>query len=346
MDTAITDSETIAREAGAFKASGIAAVPDIAGVVALRKERCEARLGGWRAALLVLVTGGAALMPLGASAASAPAVTADVAVAAQVDSDIVAPKSAAQWMEHATVLRETQPVNWVAVRDAYEKAADLGSLPVMSHVGWIYEQGLLGEPELAEAVRWYAPVAEAGRDDFAIKLGWLYLQPELGPDRLASERWFQLAIERDSASARVALASVLVADAQGGLQIERIYEAHELLETALQQGHPLAARFLARIHVEQIGDYPSTEDSRLYYTRLAAESGQALMQGWLAQRYVAGDGVPQDRQEAAFWAALAAAGADPAGMQLHRSLQAQLSEEERRTVLERTMSWALQAGRG
>lgn len=249
--------------------------------------------------------------------------------------------SASEWMERATRMRATPPVDWLAVRQAYEQAAALGSLPAMSHVGWIYEQGLTGAPDLATAAKWYEPVAESGQDEFAIKLGWLYLQADLGPDRARSEHWFQTAIQRDSAAARVALASVLVADAQGGLHVERIHEAHALLETAMAQGHPLASRFLARIHVEQIGDYPSTEASRLYYTRVAAEDGQAMMQAWLAQRYLDGDGVPRDPMEAAFWAALAAAGGDPLGLQLHQRLQAQLVDEQQLAVLERTLAWAL-----
>src|SRR5690606_5637023 len=144
----------------------------------------------------------------------------------------------------------------------------LGSLPAMSHVGWLHEQGLGAPVNLVEAARWYAPVAQAGQDDFSLKLGWLYLQPELGPDREQSEHWFQTAIARNSAAARVALASVLVADALGGQHPERVVEAHALLETALDQGHPLASRFRARIHVEEIGGHPSTPESRLHYTRL------------------------------------------------------------------------------
>lgn len=286
-----------------------------------------------RRAMLAVVLGLATMGPGRITAGSAPIPT---------EAGQVASRSAAEWLAQAQAARQAEPVDWVAVREAYEAAAALGSLPAMSQVGWIHEQGLGTPVDLVAAARWYAPVAKGGQDDFAIKLGWMYLQPELGPDRAQSEAWFQTAIARDSAAARVALASVLVADAQGGRDPARVTEAQALLETALRQGHPLASRFLARIHVEQIGGYASTPASRLHYTRLAAEDGQGLMQAWLAQRYLDGDGVPQNLLEAAFWAALAAANHEPLGQQLHVSLQSQLSEAQRRQVMERSIAWTLQ----
>lgn len=249
-------------------------------------------------------------------------------------------RSAADWLAIAEASMARHPRDWQEIRHAYEVAAALGSLQAMSYVGWIHEHGHGTPRDLALAARWYGPVADSGADAFSIKLGWLYLRPELGADRVASEHWFGQAIARGSDSARVALASVWVADAHGG-DTRRLDEAHALLLTALEHGHPLASRFLARIHVEGIGGYPSTPELRLHYTRLAANDGQALMQGWLARRYLQGDGVPPDRLEAAFWAALSAAGEDPLGRELHADLQRELNDAQRRTVMERTVAWAL-----
>lgn len=264
------------------------------------------------------------------------------AASAQASSPTAAPADVAAWLQQAETLRQSAEVDWLAVRQAYEQAAALGSLPAMSYVGWIHEQGLGTPVNLVEAARWYAPVAEGGQNEFAIKLGWMYLQPALGPDRLRAEQWFQTAIARDSAAARVALASVLVADALGGLQPQRVPEAVALLEAAMAQGHPVASRFLARVHVEQVGGFASTAESRLFYTRQAAADGHAPMQAWLAQRYLDADGVPADLPEAAFWAALAAAQQDPHGQQLHRHLQARLTDEQRRAVMQRSLAWSLQ----
>ncbi len=248
-----------------------------------------------------------------------------------------------QKLDDAARLRQESPVDWRAVQAAYESAAALGSRVAMSHVGWMHENGKGTPVDLQEAARWYEPVAEAGQTEYAIKLGWLYLDPALGPDRQQSTQWFQRAIDSDSSDARVALASVWVADAMGGNDAH-LNEAHHLLEQALQQGHPLASHFLARIHVEQIGGYESSAASRLRYTQLAAQDGHAPMQVWLAQRYLDGDGVTQDRLAAATWAALAAAQGDRDGIALHETVQADLSDEERREVLQRTLTWAMERG--
>ncbi len=259
------------------------------------------------------------------------------------DPDSLANRRIRQHLDEAARLRQLSPVDWRAVRAAYESAAALGSRVAMSHVGWMHEQGKGTPVDLSEAARWYEPVAEAGQTEYAIKLGWLYLDPALGPDRQQSTQWFQRAIDSDSSDARVALASVWVADAMGGNDAH-LNEAHHLLEQALQQGHPLASHFLARIHVEQIGGYESSAASRLRYTQLAAQDGHAPMQVWLAQRYLDGHGVTQDRLAAATWAALAAAQGDRDGVALHETLQADLSEEDRREVLQRTLAWAMERG--
>jgi len=244
-------------------------------------------------------------------------------------------------LERAAALRRQSPVDWPAVLAAYRAAAELGSPKAMSHVGWMHENGKGTAVNLKEAAQWYQRVAESGREEYAIKLGWLYLDPALGPNRGQAEAWFEQAIEQhDSADARVALASVWVADAQSG-NSSRLIEAHQLLEQALDQNHPLGSYCLARIHVEGIGNYPATEKSRLEYTQLAAQAGHAPMQLWLAQRYLNGNGVSPDRIAAATWAALAAAQGEAEGVGLHQALHEELDAEERKEVLQATLAWAL-----
>ena len=104
----------------------------------------------------------------------------------------------------------------------------------------------------------------------------------------------------------------------------------------------MAALFLARLYVEGIGGHPTDAELGAKYTRISAEDGQALMQGWLARMYLEGRGVEADRMEAAFWAALAASAGDPLGRQLHAALSGSMAEEERQAVMTRTMRWALE----
>lgn len=235
------------------------------------------------------------------------------------------------------------PPNWRAAHAAFGRAAELGSVRAKSYLGWLYEQGHGVDTNHVTAARWYAEVADAGVHDYAVKLGWMYMgSSSLTPDREKAEYWFGQAIAGDHLAANIALASVLIADALGGKSVERVFEARSLLEVALDGGERLAAFFLARLYVEGVGGHPIEDDLGARYTRMSAEDGHSQMQGWLAQMHLQGRGVPTDRLEAAFWAALAAAGDDPLGRRLHATLSETLSAEEQKTVLERTFRWALE----
>lgn len=238
---------------------------------------------------------------------------------------------------------EQNPPDWTGARAGFERAAALGSLRAQSYLGWMYEHGHGVEVDHEQAARHYAALADAGVHEFSLKLGWMYLgRSELTPDRVRAEYWFQHGIAGGHLPANIALASVLIADAVGGLAVERVDEARSLLEPALEGGQALAAFFLARLYVEGIGGHPRDPDLAADYTRISAEEGHPQMQGWLAQMYLDGAGVPVDMREAAFWAALAASGGDQTGARIHQTLSESLSDEERQAVLERTVRWALE----
>lgn len=240
-------------------------------------------------------------------------------------------------------LMSLDPPDWKGARGLFEEAAALGSLPAASHLGWMHEQGMGVETDHELAAQWYQRVAEGGVQDYALKLGWMYLgSSRLAPDRARAEYWFGRALEAGHLPANIALASVLIADAVGGVGVERMDEARGMLETALAGDLPLAAFFLARLYVEGMGGHPTDPVVGARYTRISAENGQPLMQGWLARMYLEGAGVEADRSEAAFWAALAAAGGDPLGRELHATLTGSMSDEERQALMTRTMRWALE----
>jgi uncharacterized protein len=239
-------------------------------------------------------------------------------------------------------LMEQTPPDWDGARILFERAARNGSLRASTYVGWMYENGHGVTRDHVVAARWYADAADGGVHEFALKLGWMYLgNSQLDPDRERAERWFAKAIDGGHYPANIALASVLIADALGGKGVERVFEARALLEIALEEDHALAAFFLARLYVEGIGGHPVDEDLGATYTRISAEDGQALMQGWLASMYLEGRGVPRDQLEAAFWAALSASGGDQLGQRLHHSLTEALSDDAHSQVMERAMRWRI-----
>ncbi len=260
-----------------------------------------------------------------------------------LSSALAASETADQLEARAQQLMSVDPPDWGGAYEQFEQAAALGSLSAASYLGWMHEHGHGVEVDHEAAAVWYRKVAEGGVHDYSVKLGWMYLGgSQLEVDRALAEQWFGRAIAAGYLPAHVALASVLVADALGGTATDRVYEARALLESALEGDVALAAFFLARLYVEGIGGHPVDEALGAKYTRISAEDGQALMQGWLARMYLEGRGVEADRMEAAFWAALAASGGDPLGRQLHAALIESMSEDERQAVMTRTMRWALE----
>jgi uncharacterized protein len=258
------------------------------------------------------------------------------ASASQVD-----PDSDPETRAHAYLALD--PPDWDAALAAFIEAAEAGSPTAMSYVGWLHEQGH-GVPRDGErAAEWYARAALAGARDFAVKLGWMYLGGDGVPrDRGKAEYWFGQAIEAGHGPGRIAWASVLIADAQGGRNPEGVFEAQELLEAALAQGFPLAAYFLARLYIEGIGSHPVDDDLAALYTRIGAESGYPRMQGWLALMYYEGRGVDQDPVAAAQWANLAAANGDAMGNRLRLALEEELDPEQVDSARKQALEWALQ----
>jgi uncharacterized protein len=234
------------------------------------------------------------------------------------------------------------PPDWDTARNAFLEAAEAGSPTAMSHLGWMYEEGHGVAVNGPVAAEWYARAAAAGAPEYALKLGWMYLIGDLvEQSRTLAEFWFVVAIEAGHSPARIALASVLIADAQGSINPQRVGEARELLEQALADGHPTAAFFLARLYIEGLGGHPMDEAMAAHYTRLGAEQGNAQMQGWLAFMYVQGRGVERDYVAAATWAYLAAAGGDDFGDELRQLLEAQLGPEDIDRARQAAVDWAV-----
>ena len=242
----------------------------------------------------------------------------------------------------AHALMELDPPDWAGARAAFEAAAAEGSPTAMSYLGWMHEEGHGVPRDAREAARWYEAAAEAGAHDMAVKLGWMYLAGEgVERDRAQSELWFGRAIDAGHSPARIALASVLIADALGGRDPERVSEARSLLLLALDDGYEVASFFLARLYIEGIGGHPVDDELAARYTRIGAESGNAQMQGWLALMHFEGRGVAMDPVASLKWASLAAAGGDNLGDQVRRALEENLDPERVDEARRQAVEWAL-----
>jgi TPR repeat protein len=244
--------------------------------------------------------------------------------------------------ERAHALMAGDPPDWEGARAAFAEAAAAGSPTAMSYLGWIHEHGHGVPVDGRQAALWYARAAELGAHDLAVKLGWMYLGGEGVPrDRVLAEHWFARAVDAGHSPGRIAWASVLIADAQGGLGVERVHEARGLLELALADGFPLAAFFLARLYIEGIGGHPVDDALAARYTRIGADDGNAQMQGWLALMYAEGRGLEADPVLACMWANLAAAGGDRLGNQIRVMLESELDPIQVAEARQRAVDWAM-----
>ncbi len=236
---------------------------------------------------------------------------------------------------------QNEPPDLEEARQWLESAAENGSVEAMGEVGWLYEQGLGVEPDSVRALTFYEQAYEAGENDYGIRIGWMYIQGfGLDPDRALGEAWFRRVIEdRDDSQARLALASVLIADAVNNVQPDPAPEVIELLTKALEDDLPVAAHYLARLYMEGLGTVPANPERAVHFTRIGAEAGNPQMQGWMAMLHLRGDGVPRDLIEAHTWASLSAAGGDPAGEQIRRELASQLDRDSLMEARRRAFAW-------
>jgi len=245
-----------------------------------------------------------------------------------------------QRLEAGRHLQMAQP-DLVEARRWLEAAAGGGSVEAMGAAGWLYQQGLGVEPDADRALDYYTQAYEAGEDEYGLRIAWMHVQGlGMEPDRIQGEEWFRRVIdERDNSAARLALATLLVSDAMSSLRPDRAAEARDLLTRALDDGMEEAAYYLARMHIEGVGNVPADRGLAARYTRMGAEAGNPQMQGWMAVLHARGEGVPMDLVEAHKWASLAASGGDATGEQLRRELGARLERTELHEARRRALLW-------
>ncbi|MCG5514627.1 MULTISPECIES: tetratricopeptide repeat protein [unclassified Ectothiorhodospira] len=248
--------------------------------------------------------------------------------------------SVAQMEAEAQAHLQETPPNYPQAHLWFEQAANQGSPQAAAYLGWLYEHGHGVEPDPSLAIAWYAQAVETGAHRYTLHLGWMHLNGELIPvDRVASEAWFRRGIKADYAPARVALASVWIADATGGLEPHRTLEAETLLHEAHEQGEPNAVYFLARLYLEGIGDVEADPDQAFHFTHQGAQAGHPTLQAWLSELYLQGRGVEASRVKAAKWASLSAAAGDPVGTQMLQLLQHELDAEVLEAGREQALAW-------
>lgn len=225
-------------------------------------------------------------------------------------------------------------------------AAEGGSSEAMASLAWLYTKGFGVEQDADRAIHWYTRAVEAGGKEYALHLGWIHLQEDLlEPNPALAEKWFRRSLDAGNVAARIPLASVLVDDVRGGGDPERILEARELLDLALDDETLLASFYLTRIFMEGVGVIDADAGEAYRYARMGAESGSRQMQGWLGVMYLRGVGVEPDPVEALKWFNLAAAEGDALGNQLRLQLESELDPSQVGEARRRASEWLYQQRR-
>lgn len=225
-------------------------------------------------------------------------------------------------------------------------AADAGSFEAMASLAWLYTRGFGVEKDGNQAIHWYTRAVESGGSEYALHLGWVYLQEDLvEPNPSLAEKWFRRSLDAGGVAARIPLASVLIDDVRSGGDPERVLEAREVLDLALENEPLLASFYLARIFMEGVGVIDEDAGEAYRYSRMGAESGNREMQGWLGVMYLRGVGVESDPVEALKWFSLAAAEGDVLGNQLRLQLESELDASLIAEARRRSSEWLYQQRR-
>jgi len=225
-------------------------------------------------------------------------------------------------------------------------AAEAGSVEAMASLAWLYTKGFGVEKDGDQAVRWYTRAVESGGSEYALHLGWIHLQEDLvEPNPSLAEKWFRRSLDAGDVAARIPLASVLIDDVRSGGDPERILEARELLDLALENEPLLASFYLARIFMEGVGVIDADAGEAYRYARVGAEIGNREMQGWLGVMYLRGVGVESDPVEALKWFNLAAAEGDELGNQLRLQMESELDAAQVSEARRRSSEWLYQQRR-
>lgn len=225
-------------------------------------------------------------------------------------------------------------------------AAEAGSSEAMASLAWLYTKGFGVEQDADQAIHWYTRAVEAGNKEYALHLGWLHLQEDLvEPNPALAEKWFRRSLDAGNVAARIPLASVLIDDVRGGGDPERVLEAREMLDLALDDETLLASFYLARIFMEGVGVIDTDAGEAYRYARMGAESGNGQMQGWVGVMYLRGVGVEPDSIEALKWFNLAAAEGDALGNQLRLQLESELDASQVGEGRGRSSEWLYQQRR-
>lgn len=169
-------------------------------------------------------------------------------------------------------------------------------------------------------------LATADQTQEYYRLGRVYeLGREVEKDLFEAARQYQLAAERGHVEAQFSLGLVLTGAVPNSPRSAR--KSFHWFKKAAQQGHPMAAYFLAMSYETGAGTEPNGEQAFEWYRR-AALGGSSLAMNALAHMYATGAGIRMNLANAYAWNQVAGARGFEAAERYAAKLEARMSEDD------------------
>lgn len=177
----------------------------------------------------------------------------------------------------------------------FHRAADQGDADSLNKLGWMCEAGLGVPRDHAKAVNWFRQAAERGHLEAQFNLAAKYDNGEgVVQNHAEAVRWYRLAAEQGLADARFFLAQALEVGEGVPKDIE---EALDWFILAAEQDHQSAKRRLWALAVT--GVYTPEDDlESIFIEKLGVEMNSALAEFKQGYRYLFGEGVNENSEEA------------------------------------------------
>lgn len=121
-----------------------------------------------------------------------------------------------------------------------EPLTERGSIYALITLGWIWEKGLLGAPDIGKAVSLFEQASRRGDGDAMHRLGWLWRQQG---DLSAARNWFQTGAKHGHTPCMFQIARMMMRG-EGGPAAPM--DGHAWLLRAAEGGHAFAQRDILR----------------------------------------------------------------------------------------------------
>ena len=170
------------------------------------------------------------------------------------------------------------PVDYLEAERKYLKAATKGHLQAQKKLGDLYYDLKLGKDKKAKATQWYLKAAEQGDLHSQYRVAVMYYN---GKYYYAARKWFQIAADRDHASAQSYLGYMHDRGLGGPKNLDK---AFELYKKSATNGDRVGMYNLASCYQSGIGTVKNTYLAKTWYQK-SCEKGYKNACDVIAKRY-------------------------------------------------------------